>query len=732
MDATSLPTTGSGHSHSIERRRARTGSAAPRAAGRDARSEVSKHGQTLLFFSVTLSAVMLSLLFLYRAAMMTTAKMEVKNAADAVAMTVSTLEARDLNFTSYMNRAMVANEVAIGQFVGLNSWIDHLATLPHNMDRYMKVICPRFGLLAPGCEGAWRGVQGPMISVTRGLRRTSPRILGPGVNGLSAINGNTYGWAAYGNHFVTTFLQIPSVVEPWGNPLVEQNAPGAIVSPYGFLMAGWHAKTYWEYAVSHDPTVDDTDTQKAYKEFAAVVRDSRDQFVADRGWQLPLSNLVDLLGALGADVDGDVFPGFPLSWRTLLDCPSPVGNLIFPAPPGTPPFICVRNKLSGERRGGSELRFKGGKAKGEAFTWSAVDTIALDMNVEIDIIDVDVPLIGPFLDFVRSTLGLPYVLPLPGSFLTNGMSQAGQEDWLGRTDWDDLNPGPAPADRAKIDASYGGHVRRVSANPHEWQWSTFGNSFPPHQEGQDHGPAQSGGTTIGVGSSGRIDGATMIDAWPAAYGPTPLPPPAAIGLQPRFQLSSQVGFYPALHASGPTKLTSDEKTKDKYKGLPRFTSTGDGADEAKLGAQAPYFLAAVIKDTSADGGFLGIGPHTFGQDDRVFGAGSVQTTGALDPLLDGRGAPHGEGAANVVAAISRSEVYFSRPNDLAWFKRWDDYEEHGSAFSPYWQPRLVETSWYDRAIALLGQQGVVYLEDTSSLLNDTPIFVQSLLGGGGP
>ncbi len=58
-------------------------------------------------------------LTLYRAGRMTADKMELQNAADAMAFGVSTVEARDLNFAAYTNRAIIANEVAIGQAIGM-------------------------------------------------------------------------------------------------------------------------------------------------------------------------------------------------------------------------------------------------------------------------------------------------------------------------------------------------------------------------------------------------------------------------------------------------------------------------------------------------------------------------------------------------------------------------------------------------------------------------------------
>ncbi|MBT8446331.1 MAG: hypothetical protein KJO38_04225, partial [Gammaproteobacteria bacterium] len=58
-----------------------------------------------------------------------------------------------------------------------------------------------------------------------------------------------------------------------------------------------------------------------------------------------------------------------------------------------------------------------------------------------------------------------------------------------------------------------------------------------------------------------------------------------------------------------------------------------------------------------------------------------------------------------MSVIAKSEVYFKRPLDLDQFARGDRYVEHGSAFNPYWQARLVETSHTDRVAALAVQHG---------------------------
>ena len=78
-----------------------------------------QHGQSAVFVLLFLGILLISLNYLYKQGRITSDKMEMQNAADAIAYSISLTEARDLNFAAYMNRAMIANEVAIGQ---LSPW----------------------------------------------------------------------------------------------------------------------------------------------------------------------------------------------------------------------------------------------------------------------------------------------------------------------------------------------------------------------------------------------------------------------------------------------------------------------------------------------------------------------------------------------------------------------------------------------------------------------------------
>lgn len=75
----------------------------------------------LLFMAVTV----MTLLILFNQGQLVHNRVQIENAADAAVYSQAKLAARNQNFTAYTNRAMVANEVSIGQMVALLSWAKH-------------------------------------------------------------------------------------------------------------------------------------------------------------------------------------------------------------------------------------------------------------------------------------------------------------------------------------------------------------------------------------------------------------------------------------------------------------------------------------------------------------------------------------------------------------------------------------------------------------------------------
>ena len=81
-----------------------------------------QNGQALLLALPLLAAVSLSVLMIWDSGQIIRAKSGAQRAADATAYSVAVLGARQKNFTAYINRAIIANEVSIGQFASLATW----------------------------------------------------------------------------------------------------------------------------------------------------------------------------------------------------------------------------------------------------------------------------------------------------------------------------------------------------------------------------------------------------------------------------------------------------------------------------------------------------------------------------------------------------------------------------------------------------------------------------------
>ncbi|WP_339618036.1 pilus assembly protein TadG-related protein [uncultured Gilvimarinus sp.] len=85
----------------------------------------SNKGQAFIFGLLFLAVVVMALLILYNQGQLVTNRVQLENAADATVYSQAKLAARNQNFIAYTNRAMVANEVSIGQMVSLLSWAKH-------------------------------------------------------------------------------------------------------------------------------------------------------------------------------------------------------------------------------------------------------------------------------------------------------------------------------------------------------------------------------------------------------------------------------------------------------------------------------------------------------------------------------------------------------------------------------------------------------------------------------
>ncbi|AMP10611.1 flp pilus-assembly TadE/G-like family protein [Collimonas arenae] len=121
------------------------------------RRRYRSRGQTLILFLGFAAALVSAFLIAFNTGQTSNAKMRAMNAADAAAYSGAVWEARTLNFQAYMNRAMIANEVAIAQSVSLRSWVSYVDTFMTNINDITQFI-PYVGEVTTAVQKAIKGV----------------------------------------------------------------------------------------------------------------------------------------------------------------------------------------------------------------------------------------------------------------------------------------------------------------------------------------------------------------------------------------------------------------------------------------------------------------------------------------------------------------------------------------------------------------------------------------------
>lgn len=83
-------------------------------------------GQVLVLGALILAGITLGIFSIVKLSVQSQKQVHVQNVANNAAKSLATLGARDLNFKAVTNRAIIANEVVIGQLMALHSWF-HMA-----------------------------------------------------------------------------------------------------------------------------------------------------------------------------------------------------------------------------------------------------------------------------------------------------------------------------------------------------------------------------------------------------------------------------------------------------------------------------------------------------------------------------------------------------------------------------------------------------------------------------
>ncbi len=225
--------------------------------------KAQQHGQVLPLGLVMLALAMMGALVLYNTGQVATDKTSLANTADAAAYSGSQWQARALNFQSYANRAMVANQVSIAQAVTLQSWVAYGAVASENIATVLKPV-PVINVVASGLETGLKVVENVMSPITKAMLHVVDVVN----RGLSV---------AQEAMFVSTFVATPDVVRAVARQSDDRFSINTGFSGYGIAnnLGGWQSFT---------DRFDDSDA-KAIAERADLINQSRDAFTRQRDWK---------------------------------------------------------------------------------------------------------------------------------------------------------------------------------------------------------------------------------------------------------------------------------------------------------------------------------------------------------------------------------------------------------------------------------------------------------------
>jgi hypothetical protein len=241
----------------------------------------SHSGQASVLLVALVASMVACFAVSYSAGQLVNDKMRLVNAADAAAYSAATWEARSLNFQSYMNRAIVANEVALAQLVSLRSWSRYVASATSNSALVARYIPPLAGPIRTLAQG-WRVVDTTLQATLPGIESS-----------LSAWNVAVLANAESVSHQQASIVAADLVSE-----VARRNEPRAQVTNATRLLEARNG-AQWQNQFTDRYRRGGGDLRR----FSSLLMDSRDGFTRSRRAGLPVGlPLVDISRRGGTDL----------------------------------------------------------------------------------------------------------------------------------------------------------------------------------------------------------------------------------------------------------------------------------------------------------------------------------------------------------------------------------------------------------------------------------------------
>lgn len=236
-----------------------------------------QRGYLSVVVALFLIVLALSLVGLFDSLQLTRAKTRLQHTADAAAWSAAVMQARELNFHAYMNRASVANQVVVGQMVSLSSFLQMHQQVAWHADLVGEVL--RFiPYVGPAIHAALQTSE----HITGGINLAA-QYAGSNLAALSDVAVGALSRASRVWHR----LAIAQMTQDLRD-LVAANDPQVELSLSGAAMTLADLRRWHRFIRLHDPEAaergDPREPQHRERldEFRQVVLDSRDGFALAR------------------------------------------------------------------------------------------------------------------------------------------------------------------------------------------------------------------------------------------------------------------------------------------------------------------------------------------------------------------------------------------------------------------------------------------------------------------
>jgi len=221
-----------------------------------------QHGQVLPVGLAFILFGSLLAIVLFNSGQMTSEKSRLTNTADAAVYSGLIWQARALNFQAYTNRAMVANQVSIAQFVSLNAWTNYGHQTAYNVNNTLGWF-PPFKPFTQAAESA--------MEVVDMIVNTVASVAVPVIDGVNMVLSETQR-AVYLSTFAITPILVKEVVK-------ANNNNYNVNSVYAIASLGENALDWNNFVKRYDD-------EAGLKRKADVISRSRDDFTRKRNWSL--------------------------------------------------------------------------------------------------------------------------------------------------------------------------------------------------------------------------------------------------------------------------------------------------------------------------------------------------------------------------------------------------------------------------------------------------------------